>query len=233
MGMKYVKAYYDWITVMEPLDDAERGRLMTAALIYANTGELVPLSGAEKYVFPTIRLQIDRDRDGYEKKVETNRENGALGGRPKGKPKEAKKANAFSKTQSKATETRKSQDKDKDKDKEESAAVAADARDSGGPLLSDAEMDALAGDLNEVLNAAEDAGFPQTPADYDMGTLLVADYGTDAVLHAIRISVGRPADKRHWGYVKGVLEKDPAGKEFKAQEAQTVRPRFVNSGGSS
>ncbi|NCB05838.1 MAG: hypothetical protein EOM69_10015 [Clostridia bacterium] len=92
-------------------------------------------------------------------------------------------------------------------------------------------MDTLSGNLNEVLNAAEDAGFPQTQADYDMGTLLVADYGADAVLHAIRITVGRPADKRHWGYVKGVLEKDPDGKEFKAQEAEAVRPRFVNCGG--
>ena len=67
-----------------------------------------------------------------------------------------------------------------------------------------------------------------------MGTALVAEYGAQAVQNAIRIAVGRPREKRHWGYVKGVLEKDSAGMEYPAQAASdAVRPRFVSSGGET
>ncbi len=230
MSMKYVKAYYDWITVMEPLSDAERGRLMTAALTYASTGEPIPLCGAEKYVFPTIRLQIDRDRESYEEISAKRSAAGSLGGRPKAKHAQAIKANAYYEKQTRATTTKTSHDQDKDQDQDQSAATAAEAHGSH-PLLTDAEMDALAADLNEVLNAAERAAYPQTTADYDMACALVAEYGAPAVLNAVQVSVGRPQDKRHWGYVKGILEKDAAGGSLRPQETEAVRPRFVNSGG--
>ena len=76
---KYVKAYYDWLDVMEALSDGERGRLITAVLTYARDGVLPSLSGAERYVFPAIRSQIDRDMKSYQESVE----NGKKGGRPK------------------------------------------------------------------------------------------------------------------------------------------------------
>ena len=229
MSMKYVKAYYDWITVMEPLSDAERGRLMTAALIYASTGELIPLGGAEKYVFPTIRLQIDRDRDSYKDISAKRSAAGSLGGRPNEKQPQAKKANAFSGKQTKATQSIKSQDHDQDQDQEQDhAAVAA----NGGGLLTDAEMDALARQMSEVLDAAEQADFPQSIADFNMGNALVAQYGAGAVLSAIQITGGRPKEKRHWGYVKGVLEKDPTGSAMQAAgTAETSMPRFITCGG--
>ena len=76
---KYIKAYYDWLDVMEALSDGERGRLITAVLMYARDGVSPSLSGAERYVFPAIRSQIDRDKKSYEESVE----NGKKGGRPK------------------------------------------------------------------------------------------------------------------------------------------------------
>ncbi len=79
------------------------------------------------------------------------------------------------------------------------------------PFLTDSEAMRLASDLNDVLNAAERAGFPKTQADYDRGNALVAQYGADAVCKAIGIAVGRPMEKRNWGYLAGILKKDPSG----------------------
>ena len=79
------------------------------------------------------------------------------------------------------------------------------------PFLNDAEAFQLAEGLNDVLNAAERAGFPKTQADYDRGNALVAQYGVDAVCRAIGVAVGRPMEKRNWGYIAGILKKDPTG----------------------
>ena len=75
---KYVKAYYDWLDVMEALSDGERGRLITAVLTYARDGVLPSLSGAERYVFPAIRSQIDRDMKSYQESVENGKKAGDL-----------------------------------------------------------------------------------------------------------------------------------------------------------
>lgn len=78
-------------------------------------------------------------------------------------------------------------------------------------MLSDEDAERLASGLNDVLNAAERAGFPKTQADYDRGNALVAQYGADAVFRAIGVAVGRPMEKRNWGYLAGILKKDPTG----------------------
>jgi hypothetical protein len=56
---------------------------MMGMLQYAVKGEVPVLEGNERFIFPTIQAQIDRDREAYKKRVETNRANGAKGGRPK------------------------------------------------------------------------------------------------------------------------------------------------------
>lgn len=89
MGMQYVKAYYDWLDVMEALSDGERGRLLTAVLQYARDGRTPSLSGAERFVFPAIRAQIDRDTQNYDDIAARRREAGRKGGLAKAsKPKQ-------------------------------------------------------------------------------------------------------------------------------------------------
>lgn len=68
---------------MEQLSDAERGRLFMACLFYSKTGEAPQLSGNERFVFPTMRSQIDRDKQNYEKFITQQTENGKKGGRPR------------------------------------------------------------------------------------------------------------------------------------------------------
>ena len=104
--MKYLKVFTDFVKVIEPLGEAEIGRLFMAMLKYAETSEQPDLRGNEKFIWPTAKLNIDREREFAEKQAK----NGSLGGRPK-----------TQKNPEKPRKTQKSQkdkDKDKDKDKE-------------------------------------------------------------------------------------------------------------------
>ena len=57
----YIRVFVDYLEAMEPLGDAERGRLFTSLLTYARTGEAPQLCGNERFLFPMMRAQIDRD----------------------------------------------------------------------------------------------------------------------------------------------------------------------------
>ena len=102
--MKYLKVFTDFAKSIEPLGDAERGRLFTAMLEYAQRGTEPDFYGNERYIWPTAKLHIDREQE-YSKKQAGN---GKKGGRPKTQTNPPK-----------PTKSQKSQkDKDKEKDKE-------------------------------------------------------------------------------------------------------------------
>ena len=100
--MKYLKVFTDFAKIIEPLGEAEIGRLFMAMLKYAETSEQPDLRGNEKFIWPTAKLNIDREREFAEKQAK----NGSLGGRPK-----------TQKNPEKPKLTQKSQ-KENDKDKE-------------------------------------------------------------------------------------------------------------------
>ena len=108
--MKYLKVFTDFAEAIEPLSEAERGRLFTAMLQYASTGETAELKGAERFVWPTAKQNIDRTRA----EVERNSACGSKGGRPK-KPAET---DLNRKKPAETDLNRKKADKDKDKDKD-------------------------------------------------------------------------------------------------------------------
>lgn len=116
MALESFNAYHSYLTAIEPLNDAERGRLFTALLIYSSTGEVPDLRGNERFVFPQMKWQIDRDKGSYNDFCARQAENGKKGGRPK-KPlvnSETQKTQAFFEKPKKAN----NKDKDKDKDKD-------------------------------------------------------------------------------------------------------------------
>ena len=76
--MNYLKVYTDFANVIEPLGDAEVGRLFCAMLKYAENGEDSQLTGNERYVWGAAKNSIDHVREFNEKK----QKNGAKGGRP-------------------------------------------------------------------------------------------------------------------------------------------------------
>ena len=116
MALESFNAYHSYLTAIEPLNDAERGRLFTALLTYSSTGEVPDLRGNERFVFPQMKWQIDRDKGSYNDFCARQSENGKKGGRPK-KPSvnsETQKTQAFFEKPKKAN----NKDKDKDKDKD-------------------------------------------------------------------------------------------------------------------
>lgn len=116
MALESFNAYHSYLTAIEPLNDAERGRLFTALLTYSSTGEAPDLRGNERFVFPQMKWQIDRDKGSYNDFCTRQSENGKKGGRPK-KPAvnfETQKTQAFFAKPKKAID----KDKDKDKDKD-------------------------------------------------------------------------------------------------------------------
>lgn len=111
MAREYFKVFHSYLKSIEPLNDAERGRLFTAMLEYSITGEAPDLRGNERFIFPTMQGNLDREIESYNRTVETNRVNGSKGGRP---PKTERTGLVFQKP----NESEKIQDKEKDKKEE-------------------------------------------------------------------------------------------------------------------
>lgn len=73
--MKYLKVFTDFVKDMSELGEAERGRLFTAMLIYAESGEESSLRGNERFLWGTAKKQIDSQREAYVERCERNRNN--------------------------------------------------------------------------------------------------------------------------------------------------------------
>lgn len=117
MAMKFVKVYYDWLDMMEPLSDEEKGRLITAVLQYASGQQVPDFVGAEKYTFYAMKSQIDRDKETYAAICSKRKEIGALGGLAKASKCYQTPAKASKCYQVLPNDTKTCQDKEKDKDK--------------------------------------------------------------------------------------------------------------------
>lgn len=197
MGKAYFKVYHDLIDSLTPLSDTERGRLFTAMLQYSSQGAEPQLCGNERFIWPGIKAQLDRDSAKYDEVCAKNRQN--VNNRWSG----ACDATVYDRVPKDTTVYDRIQDKDKDKDKE-----AGRAR---GGFLSDEEQGSLTAGFNAVMDAATRAGFPGTMADCDALNLILADYGADAVTKAIKRAVEQGENKRTWAYLKGILKSDPTG----------------------
>ena len=75
MAMRYFCAYDSYLDTLAALSDQECGRLFRACLQYSRDRVEAPLSGNERFIFPALKGQIDRDRDRYEERCRKNRQN--------------------------------------------------------------------------------------------------------------------------------------------------------------
>ena len=178
MAMKYVKVYYDWLEMMEALSDGERGRLITAALEYARSGIVPSLSGSERFVFPSIRAQIDRDAQSYSEISEKRKSSGSKGG--------LAKATKCKQNVAKGSKTYQDKDKDKDKDKDNDDY----RRQRAGAREGD---DGLSGDEKEILDYCHDLIGPFTPAQDKKILAAAAGMSPDSAINAICIAYEKGA----------------------------------------
>lgn len=197
----YFCAYHSYLENMELLNWEERGRLFTALLEYSKDGTLIPLTGNERFVFPGIRSQIDRDKEQWKKTDEQQASYGRKGGRPRKKPpdgenekatllNDADKKGGFSEKGSlfsKSLEKEKKKDKEKDKDNISSSTATAE------------------NDISACVQAYEQNIGPIARAAFDDISRQLADLPADLICEAI----GEAAlnNKRSWNYIKAILKR--------------------------
>lgn len=81
-GIAYVCLYESYKNILSPYTRLQKGALLEAILDYAFDGIEPDFEGQEeRFIWPSLRDQIDRDRLAYEAKCEKNRLNGSKGGK--------------------------------------------------------------------------------------------------------------------------------------------------------
>jgi len=81
MARAYFRLFYDqYIPLVEALNDQERGRLFLGMMRYAREEWEPDLWGNERFVWPFIKEDIDRDKIAYLRKCAANAANGRKGG---------------------------------------------------------------------------------------------------------------------------------------------------------
>lgn len=199
--MKYLKVFTDFASSLAPLSDAECGRLFKAMLEYAMSGQEPDLRGNERFVWPSAKASIDRDQQTYDRKAE-------------GARKAARKRTStisYDIVQEKSISYDIVQDKDKDKDKEEEeCACAREGLTSPAPFMNPEECDAAAQQYDRVKNALVRVGIQPTLQAMDTAMGLLADYGEERLLAALRTASDH--DRKggvNWPFVRRILEDKP------------------------
>lgn len=75
MPLEYFCAYHSYLKAMEPLNMEERGKLFTSLLEYSATGDEPQITGNERFIYPMMRDQIDRDKARYQEKCSKQSQN--------------------------------------------------------------------------------------------------------------------------------------------------------------
>ena len=73
--MEYFCAYHSYLKAIEPLSMEERGKLFTSLLEYSATGDKPQITGNERFIYPMMRDQIDRDKARYQEKCSKQSQN--------------------------------------------------------------------------------------------------------------------------------------------------------------
>nr|DAI10818.1 MAG TPA: hypothetical protein [Caudoviricetes sp.] len=206
--MKYLKVFTDFASSLAPLSDAECGRLFKAMLEYAMSGQEPDLRGNERFVWPAAKASIDRDQQTYDRKAE-------------GARKAARKRTStisYDIVQEKSISYDIVQDKDKDKDKEEEeCARAREGMTSPAPFMTPEECDRAAQQYDRVKTTLVRVGIQPTLQAMDTAMGLLADYGEDRLLAALRTASDH--DKKggvNWPFVRRILEDRPRSEPAKS-----------------
>lgn len=118
----YVCLYMSYIQSLSPFTDEERGKLVMAMMLYAATGEIPQFEGNERFMWPSLQMQIDRDIENYKVRCAKNKENGAKGGRPPKNRTVITETERLLEEPKKPNKNEKKKEKKKEKDKENSVA---------------------------------------------------------------------------------------------------------------
>jgi hypothetical protein len=198
-SMKYLKVWTSFREVLAPLSDDEVGRLFRQMLNYAETGETPDdFQGNERFIFPAAKQMIDLAAE----KAETLRQNGTRGGRPKNQT----KPNETKQNQTEPNETNENQTK-AEKKRNEKKGNEKKRNETESSFIDDADAAEILREQDEVLTAAENAGFPRSEMVRAKLVSLFADHGREKMLAAIESCAEHSAV--NIAYLSAVLKGTP------------------------
>lgn len=207
--MKYLKVWTDFEDVLQPLEEDEIGRLFLAMLRYAKTGiEPVGFVGNEGFLWKVAKRDIDMAAE----RAETLRNNGMKGGRPRTNENQDE-PNKTKRNQEKPNGTNGNQTEPEKKRKE----MKGNEKKGNDPFLSDDAAAEIQNDHNQILDAAQDAGFKSSPAERAGLLNLYAAHGLDKMIAGIGECVTHSAP--NLAYLTAVL--NGTGKK-KANDATDI-----------
>lgn len=215
--MKYLKVWTNFKDVLERLEDDEIGRLFVMMLDYAETGEIPQeFPGNECFIFPVAKQMIDLAAE----KVETLRQNGAKGGLAKSKNKQMI-ANDSKSYQPVANATKEKQNVAYKEMKRNEMKC----NEMESSFIGDDDAKEIQLEQNRVLDAAADAGFPNTNNVRAALIALYAEYSLDRLLEGIKSCSEHSAV--NLAYLRAVLKggNKPVGKPVKVLPAQDFEQR--------
>lgn len=178
MALEYVAAYYSYLDLMEELSDAECGRLFKACLTYGKTGAMPELRGNERFVWPGIRSQIDRDVEKYKMRCEQNRNN------------RQRSSTNDNDRQQPSTKSTKTKAKENTKAKEKETSPDGDAKKAALAAV----IDCYLGRVNPMAS----------PTSLDELKAYFESMGPDCCLRAINIALDEK--KATWSYIRAILQ---------------------------
>ena len=210
---EWFKARNVWGATILALPDDEAGRIAKAIWAYTMNGELIPLNGAEKGIFPMILMTLQQDEE-KEADISVKR---SLAGKSGAMITNAGKCNQMTANDIKCRQMPTNayiKNKNKNIDKEQ---------ESESEFIADAEAREIQNDHNRVLDAAEDAGFKMSNDVRAALIALYADSGLEKVLDGLRSCSEHGV--ANLAYLRACMKDEPKRKQGKVIPAQDFPQR--------
>lgn len=214
--MNYVKLHIDALEAYKRLNDAEFGRGIRALLKYMESGEEPGNLGREGLMYDALCAQVKRDRQGYDKYIAAQTENGKKGGRPRKNPEKPKETQENPWVFEKPKETLRNN--------------INNIYHPPYPLQKGDEDDGddlrcIQQEHDQVLDAARRAGFPATDAMHTRLIDLYGDHGADKLIAAIGECVEHNAV--NLAYLRAVLQDKPREEDAPGDWMEDLRRRGI------
>lgn len=233
MANYYFKARTKWQKAFDQLDDAEVGRLMRAVFEYALTGEVsTPMTGSERILLPIIIADLDDDCDGQadlsEKRKEAARKRWTKSEKCESVPpvmqnasasfasdSDMQNASACNNSNSNSNSNRHRQNTEPETESNTRA-----REDTAAGFVSDDSAKEIQGEHDQIIQAAEDGGFPGNNATRARILDLFAKYGKERILYGIGECVKHGAS--NLAYLEKVCQGGPKKKPPASPPAKIV-----------
>lgn len=213
--MNYLKVWTNFRDVIRTLDDAEKGRLFDAMLLYADTGEEPEVfTGNERVMWPVAKRDIDMAMQWRE----TCKVNGSKGGRPKKQPEPKNtEQNPIKPIKTQQNPEKPNYNLKEKKGKENKR------NEMKSSFMDDDTAAEIQHDHDRVLTAAEDSGFKMSNTVRARLIALYAGYGLEKMLAGLVECATHGAS--NLAYLEAVLKGTGRKKPVKVLPAQQYEQR--------